>query len=101
MLNKKCVTRLINLEGIKAKDIYIERDEVRILVTKEKTLKICPKCGMSQVRLVEIKPKKYRDLNILGSFVEGVNNKINLIKRKSFGFKNFENFRIKIIDCFS
>jgi transposase len=34
-------------------------------------------------------------------FVEGVNNKIKLIKRKAFGFANFENFRIKIIDCFS
>lgn len=34
-------------------------------------------------------------------FVEGVNNKIKLIKRKAFGFVNFENFRIKIKDCFS
>jgi transposase len=34
-------------------------------------------------------------------FVEGVNNKIKLIKRKAFGFRNFENFRMKIRDCFS
>lgn len=34
-------------------------------------------------------------------FVEGVNNKIKLIKRKAFGFVNFENFRTKIRDCFS
>ena len=34
-------------------------------------------------------------------FVEGVNNKIKLIKRKAFGFCNFENFRTKVIDCFS
>ena len=34
-------------------------------------------------------------------FVEGVNNKIKLIKRKAFGFSNFENFKIKIIDNFS
>jgi len=33
-------------------------------------------------------------------FVEGVNNKIKLIKRKAFGFQNFENFRTKIIDNF-
>ena len=37
---------------------------------------------------------------VSSGFVEGVNNKIKLIKRKAFGFGNFENFRIKIIDCF-
>lgn len=34
-------------------------------------------------------------------FVEGVNNKIKLIKRTAFGFGNFENFRRKILDSFS
>lgn len=38
---------------------------------------------------------------VSSGFVEGVNNKIKLIKRKAFGFMNFENFRIKIVDCFS
>lgn len=65
MLNKQYVTKLINLEGIKVKDIYIEGDEVRILVTKENELEICPKCEMSKTKLVESKPKNYRDLNIL------------------------------------
>ncbi len=43
----------------------------------------------------------YFDDWVSSGFVEGVNNKIKLIKRKAFGFMNFENFRIKIIDCFS
>jgi transposase len=43
----------------------------------------------------------YFDNWISSGFVEGINNKIKLIKRKAFGFVNFENFRIKIIDCFS
>lgn len=43
----------------------------------------------------------YFDNWVSSGFVEGVNNKIKLIKRKAFGFVNFENFRIKIIDCFS
>jgi transposase len=38
---------------------------------------------------------------VSSGFVEGVNNKIKLIKRKAFGFVNFDNFRIKIIDCFT
>jgi len=43
----------------------------------------------------------YFDEWVSGGFVEGINNKIKLIKRKAFGFVNFENFRIKIIDSFS
>jgi transposase len=43
----------------------------------------------------------YFDNWVSSGFVEGVNNKIKLIKRKAFGFVNFENFRTKIIDCFS
>lgn len=43
----------------------------------------------------------YFDNWMSSGFVEGVNNKIKLIKRKAFGFVNFENFRMKIIDCFS
>jgi transposase len=43
----------------------------------------------------------YFDDWVSSGFVEGINNKIKLIKRKAFGFVNFENFRIKIIDCFS
>lgn len=43
----------------------------------------------------------YFDNWVSSGFVEGINNKIKLIKRKAFGFVNFENFRIKIIDCFS
>jgi len=29
--------------------------------------------------------------------VEGINNKIKRIKRMAFGFRNFNNFRLKII----
>ncbi|KIC72089.1 Transposase [Neochlamydia sp. TUME1] len=43
----------------------------------------------------------YFDKRVSSGFAEGVNNKIKLIKRKAYGFINFENFRIKIIDSFS
>jgi hypothetical protein len=29
-----------------------------------------------------------------GGIVEGINNKLKLIKRSGFGFRNFDNFRI-------
>ena len=32
--------------------------------------------------------------------VEGVNNKIKLIKRRAFGFRNFEHFRLRVIVAF-
>ena len=32
--------------------------------------------------------------------VEGINNKIKLIKRRAFGFRNFGNFRLRVIAAF-
>lgn len=32
--------------------------------------------------------------------VEGINNKIKLIKRRAFGFRNFESFRLRVIAAF-
>jgi len=43
----------------------------------------------------------YFTKRLTSGFVEGVNNKIKLIKRKAYGFRNFKNFRIKIIDAFN
>ena len=33
--------------------------------------------------------------------MEGINNKIKLIKRQAYGFTNFENFRLRLLACFS
>lgn len=65
MLSNQYVTKLINLEGVKFKDIYIEQDEVRILVAKQSDIEICPQCGRPTTKLVDITSKIYRDLNIL------------------------------------
>jgi len=32
--------------------------------------------------------------------MEGINNKIKLIKRQAYGFTNFENFRSRVLACF-
>lgn len=39
----------------------------------------------------------YFDERITNGFVEGTNTKIKLIKRRAFGFRNFENFRYRIL----
>ncbi|MBC6455369.1 MAG: transposase [Hormoscilla sp. SP5CHS1] len=33
--------------------------------------------------------------------MSGINNKIKLIKRQGYGFTNFENFRLRLLACFS
>jgi transposase len=33
--------------------------------------------------------------------MEGINNRIKLIKRQAYGFVNFENFRARLLACFS
>jgi transposase len=65
MLSNHYVTKLINLEGIKFKEIYIQKDEVRILVVKDQDIEVCPKCLKATNKLVDTTAKVYRDLNIL------------------------------------
>lgn len=33
--------------------------------------------------------------------MEGINNRIKLIKRQAYGFVNFDNFRARLLACFS
>ncbi|WP_390889382.1 transposase [Leptodesmis sichuanensis] len=33
--------------------------------------------------------------------MEGINNRIKLIKRQAYGFVNFNNFRERLLACFS
>jgi transposase len=33
--------------------------------------------------------------------MESTNNKIKLIKRQAYGFVNFDNFRMRLLACFS
>ena len=39
----------------------------------------------------------YFDNRTTSGTVEGINNKLKLIKRSGYGFKNFENFRIRCL----
>ncbi len=63
MLKNDYVTKLINLESVKFKDIVIQEDTVRILVASAHDVQLCPKCCLPTSKLVDTKPKVYRDLN--------------------------------------
>ncbi|HHY78432.1 MAG TPA: transposase [Clostridiales bacterium] len=39
------------------------------------------------------------DIPYTNGCTEGFNNKIKVIKRNAFGFRNFENFRTRILHC--
>ncbi|MGB6300046.1 MAG: transposase [Rivularia sp. (in: cyanobacteria)] len=39
----------------------------------------------------------YFDNGITNGVVEGINNKLKLIKRSDYGFRNFNNFRIRCL----
>ena len=66
MLKNDCVTKLINLESVKFKDIDIQENTIRVLVAPMHDVGVCPKCCRPTLLLVDIKPKVYRDLNLAG-----------------------------------
>ncbi|KIC72048.1 Transposase [Neochlamydia sp. EPS4] len=66
MLNNDYLTKLINLEGVKFKDIYIQEDTVRILITPINPTLLCPYCSQPTFKLVDIKSKAYRDVDLAG-----------------------------------
>ena len=43
----------------------------------------------------------YFENRITNGLTEGMNTKIKLIKRKSYGFANFEYLRLKLLACFN
>lgn len=64
MLKNDYVTKLINLKGVKFRDIDIQEDAVRVLVAPMHDAQLCPKCCQPTSTLVDIKPKIYRDLDL-------------------------------------
>jgi transposase len=43
----------------------------------------------------------YFENHTTNGLTEGMNTKIKLIKRKSYGFANFEHLRLKLLACFN
>lgn len=66
MLKNDYVTKLINLEGVKFKDIDVQDDRVHILVRALHNFRLCPKCCKPTAKLVDLTPKVYRDLDLIG-----------------------------------
>jgi transposase len=55
--------------------------------------------GMLKTHLTGI--CNYFENHTTNGLTEGMNTKIKLIKRKSYGFANFEHLRLKLLACFN
>jgi transposase len=75
--------------AISALDTWI----AKVQQTGPKALLTC----VETVRRWEQEILTYVDERITNGFVEGTHTKIKLIKRRAFGFRNFENFRYRIL----
>ena len=66
MLKNDYLTKLINLKGIEFGDLDIQEDSVHILMRTTHDFHLCPKCLKPSSRLVNVTPKIYRDLDLIG-----------------------------------
>jgi transposase len=62
---------------------------------KEAQLKFPDSCGTIRRWMGEI--ISYFDNRTTQGVVEGINNKLKLIKRMGYGFRNFDNFRLRVM----
>lgn len=108
LCDQDVVDRLLNMsdELKKAYDYY----QTLLQAVHQKDCKVLRKLTESAAGMPEPIKKANRTLNkhqseIINSFktsfsngpVEGTNNKIKVIKRTAYGFRNFENFRLRIL----
>lgn len=87
--------RLYNCESMESADKYL-KDAIRRFRCSH--LEPFKKLGLS------LKSWRYGILNyfnhpVSNAVAEGLNNKIKVIKRRSYGFRDFEYFRLKVLQC--
>ena len=92
---KECLRRIF--ESHATKDLAQKRlDKWRRLAEQEK---LFPEFRKTLANWAD-RITNYFHQRITSTIVEGINNKIKLIKRRAFGFRNFEYFRIRVMAVF-
>jgi transposase len=72
---------------------------IKLLDWLEKSVAYFPKASQTIIRWFgEI--VNYFDNRTTNGIVEGINNKLKLIKRAAYGFANFENFKLRSLLAF-
>ena len=92
---KECLRRIF--ESYATKDLAQKRlDKWRQIAEQEKLFpEFCKTLANWADRITN-----YFHQRTTSGIVEGINNKIKLIKRRAFGFRNFEYFRIRVMAAF-
>ena len=92
---KECLRRIF--ESHATKDLAQNRlDKWRQIAEQEK---LFPKFRKTLANWAD-RITNYFHQRITSGIVEGINNKIKLTKRRAFGFRNFEYFRIRVMAAF-
>lgn len=69
-----------------------------IKLAQNSGLKKFQKCADTYIRYLDGIVNSF-DIPYTNACIEGFNNKIKVIKRNAFGFKNFDRFRNRILHC--
>lgn len=92
---KECLRHIFEYRSTKEKALQRLRKWIR-LAEKEK---LFPEFRKTLSNWMD-KIANYFHQRTTSGMVEGINNKIKLIKRRAFGFRNFGNFRLRVIVAF-
>jgi transposase len=92
---KECLRRIF--ESHATKDLAQKRlDKWQQIAKREK---LFPEFGKTLANWA-YRITNYFHQRTTSGIIEGINNKIKLIKRRAFGFRNFEYFRIRVMAVF-
>lgn len=92
---KECLRHIFEYSTTKEKAIH--RIQKWIVICERENL--FPKFRKTLSKWLDMIANYFQN-RTTSSMVEGINNKIKLIKRRAFGFRNFEHFRLRVITAF-
>mgnify|MGYP003401201015 CR=1 FL=1 len=93
MLYTDFTEKLLGLQGLIIKNIEETEKEIHIYTEMKRKTQNCICCGTGITNSF--------DINITNGFTEGCNNKIKVLKRNAYGYRNFNRFRNRILHIFS
>jgi len=97
-------TGLIHRQGLGSRTLpilYSHQSDRRAVITVEKSPNSLLWCFNHYSRFPLDGICNYFLSRTTSGVMEGINNKLKLIKRQAYGFVNFDNFRARLLACFS
>ena len=98
MLYTNITEKLLGLQGLIVKNI--ESDDKNIVIYAELKIKTQLRCAKTMRNWYTGIINSFSS-PVTNGFTEGCNNKIKVLKRNAYGYKNFKRFRNRILHIFS